>query len=209
MCIYIYTHVWDILLSQIHIYIYPHYLICIYTPIYTCIQHIYKYTYIHTQHYITLHYITLPYIHTYVQNILYTHTIQSTRCIHIQYIYIYMIIYASPSKPTFCHFVARYLYSKHDALWKCVSVEHMYIISGSSVHHSVWSTFSIAVEQYNGWCTLLHSWKPKVDKGTRCLRVTICLKICPKVRSSILAETYNMWKDAICLLMKFSLPLNL
>ena len=123
-------------------------------------------------------------------------------CIHIQYnrqgVYIYIIIiYASPSKPTFCHFVARNLYSKHDALWKCVSVEHMHIISGSSVHHSVWSTFSIAVEQYNGWCTLLHSWKPKLDKGTCCLRVTICLKIFPKVRSSILAETYNMWKDAI------------
>ena len=178
-----------------HAYIHP----CMHTYIHTHIH-----TYIHPSIHPCMHACMHAYIHTYIcaEYSVYTYNT-------IDKVYIYMIIYASPSKPTFCHFVARYLYSKHDALWKCVSVEHMYIISGSSVHHSVWSTFSIAVEQYNGWCTLLHSWKPKVDKGTRCLRVTICLKICPKVRSSILAETYNMWKDAICLLMKFSLPLNL
>ena len=63
---------------------------------------------------------------------------------------------------------------------------------------SVWSTFSIAVEKCNSRCKLLHSWKKiLLLKEHGAYRLQSALMIFPQVRSSISAEPYNMWKNAI------------
>ena len=75
---------------------------------------------------------------------------------------------------------------------------------------SVWSTFSIAVEKCNGRCKLLHSWKNMLLKEHAAYRVQSALMIFPQVRSSIPAESYNMWENAIQPLMNqmnLSLPI--
>ena len=70
---------------------------------------------------------------------------------------------------------------------------------------SVWSTFSIAVEKCNSRCKLLHSWKKiLLLKEHGAYRLQSALMIFPQVRSSMSAEPYNMWKNAIYIYTTFN-----
>ena len=103
------------------------------------------------------------------------------------------------------------LFGKNDSFRNCIKPSFNHTPDSYTIF-SVWSTFSIAVEKCNSRCKLLHSWKKiLLLKEHGAYRLQSALMIFPQVRSSISAEPYNMWKNAIYIytqpLMKLSLPI--
>ena len=110
-----------------------------------------------------------------------------------------MVAFQNDIKPSFNHTI---FLSKHQ-IPTYFAVYCMCIV----FYCSVWLTCSIAVEKCNGRCTLLHSWKKVLFKEHAAYMLQSALKIFPWVRSSILKEKYNRWKNAIQPSIKLSPPI--